>query len=76
MIEAVAAAAGALLIAILNELRANVRAREADRDRKLRESAVRGRRRDRGPCDGVSCSPGGRSGGGCGCDDISEESGP
>ena len=61
--SALAAAAGALLVALLNEARAQLRAREADRDRaelRLARAAV---------CDGESCSPGGRSAGGCGCDE-------
>lgn len=34
MRDAIIAAAGALLVAVLNELRATLRARQADRDRK------------------------------------------
>ncbi len=56
-------ALGALLVAVLNELRASVRARAADRDR----SELWRPREPVRTCDGVSCSPGGRDHGGCGC---------
>jgi len=63
MDSTLAAAAGALLVALLNEARAQLRARQADRDRVELDELVRA------ACDGVSCSPGGRSAGGCGCDE-------
>jgi hypothetical protein len=66
------AAAGALLVAVLNELRASLRARQADRDRSELAALARAERTvastSARTCDGVSCSPGGPSGGGCGCD--------
>ncbi len=65
MRDTLLAAGGAVLVAGLNELRAQLRAREADRDR--REALSRAR-----VCDGFSCSPGGSDHGGCGCDDPEE----
>lgn len=47
MTEAIAAAAGALLVAVLNEFRAQLRARQADRDR---AEALRERLRACGTC--------------------------
>ncbi len=67
MTDAVAAALGAVLVAALNELRAQLRARQADADR--REAL---QRRLQG-CDRVGCSPGGRGHGGDGCADEEPE---
>lgn len=71
MDAALSSALGGLLVLVANEVRAQLRARQADRDRReLRE--LWAPEPPRGACDGASCSPGGRSAGGCGCDELSD----
>jgi hypothetical protein len=66
------AAAGALLVALLNELRASLRARQANRDRSDLAALARAEQHRSSlagaGCDAGKGSPGGPSGGGCGCD--------